>query len=42
MEHYKAKVKRRFDGISPEAESLLLAHNWPGNVRERRNAIQPR
>jgi len=40
IEHYNAKFKRQIEGISPEAESLLLAHDWPGNVRELRNAIE--
>jgi transcriptional regulator with PAS, ATPase and Fis domain len=40
IDHYNAKFKRRIDGISPEAESLMLAHDWPGNVRELRNAIE--
>jgi transcriptional regulator with PAS, ATPase and Fis domain len=40
VEHYNAKFKRQIEGISPEAESLLLAHDWAGNVRELRNAIE--
>lgn len=27
-------------GISPEALSLLLAHDWPGNIRELENCIE--
>lgn len=27
-------------GISPEALSLLMAHDWPGNIRELENAIE--
>lgn len=27
-------------GISPEALSLLMAHDWPGNVRELENVIE--
>ncbi len=38
--HYNRKFKRRIEGVSPEAERLLLAHDWPGNVRELRNAIE--
>jgi len=34
------KFKRQIEGLSPEAEALLLAHDWPGNVRELRNAIE--
>ena len=40
IEHYNAKFKRQIEGISPEAESLLLGHDWAGNVRELRNAIE--
>ena len=40
IEHYNRKFKRRIEGMSPEASSLLLAHDWPGNVRELRNAIE--
>jgi transcriptional regulator with PAS, ATPase and Fis domain len=40
IEHYNGKFKRQIDGISPEAESLILTYNWPGNVRELRNAIE--
>jgi transcriptional regulator with PAS, ATPase and Fis domain len=28
------------EGVSSEADSLLLTYNWPGNVRELRNAIE--
>jgi PAS domain S-box-containing protein len=27
-------------GIAPEALSLLMAHDWPGNIRELENAIE--
>jgi PAS domain S-box-containing protein len=40
IDHYNRKFKRQIDGVSPEAENLLLAHDWPGNVRELRNAIE--
>jgi PAS domain S-box-containing protein len=40
IEQYNRKFKRQIESISPEAESLLLAHDWPGNVRELRNAIE--
>jgi two-component system, NtrC family, response regulator AtoC len=38
--HYNTKFKRQIEGVSPEAESLLLGHDWAGNVRELRNAIE--
>ena len=40
IEHYNQKFKRSIEGISAEAERLLLSHEWPGNVRELRNAIE--
>ena len=40
IEHYNYKFKQQIDGISAEAENLLLTHHWPGNVRELRNAIE--
>jgi PAS domain S-box-containing protein len=40
IEHYNRKFKRSIDGISPQAQDLLLNHDWPGNVRELRNAVE--
>jgi transcriptional regulator with GAF, ATPase, and Fis domain len=37
---FSAKCNRQVLGISPEAESLLLRHDWPGNIRELENAIE--
>jgi PAS domain S-box-containing protein len=32
--------QKAVQGIAPEALSLLMAHNWPGNIRELENAIE--
>ncbi len=40
IDHYNRKFKRNIEGITEEAEDLLLAHDWPGNVRELRNAVE--
>lgn len=32
--------RRRVTGLSPEARSLLLQYDWPGNIRELENAIE--
>ncbi len=40
IDHYNRKFKRHIEGVSPEAEELMLTHDWPGNVRELRNAIE--
>ncbi len=31
---------KKIEGITPEAISLLMAHDWPGNVRELENVIE--
>ena len=40
VQHYNRKFKRHIEGLTPDAERLLLMHDWPGNVRELRNAIE--
>ncbi|MBI3680028.1 MAG: sigma 54-interacting transcriptional regulator [Acidobacteria bacterium] len=40
VDYYNHKFKRQLLGLAPETESLLLRHDWPGNVREVRNAIE--
>ncbi len=37
---YAEKCNRRVVGVSPEAQKLLQAYQWPGNVREIENAIE--
>ncbi|HWB86857.1 MAG TPA: sigma 54-interacting transcriptional regulator [Bryobacteraceae bacterium] len=37
---FNSRFKRQLQGISPAAEDALLAHDWPGNVREVRNTIE--
>ena len=32
--------QKAVQGIAPEALSLLMAHDWPGNIRELENAIE--
>jgi Nif-specific regulatory protein len=34
------KCKRRVTGISEEADRLMCAYDWPGNVRQLENAIE--
>ena len=40
VQHYNVKFKQQIEGVSSEAETLLLSYDWPGNVRELRNAIE--
>ncbi|HOA04940.1 MAG TPA: sigma 54-interacting transcriptional regulator [Candidatus Fermentibacter daniensis] len=38
--HLNKVQGRSIRGISPEALSILMAHDWPGNVRELENVIE--
>lgn len=44
VEHFIARFnrlqKKTVPGIAAEALSLLMAHDWPGNIRELENAIE--
>jgi len=44
VEHFVARFNRRqgrsIPGITAEALSLLMGHDWPGNIRELENAIE--
>jgi DNA-binding NtrC family response regulator len=40
VERLAVEMKRRLDGVSPDAMSALMAHDWPGNVRELRNVLE--
>jgi DNA-binding NtrC family response regulator len=33
-------LKKRLDGLEPDAQKLLMRYNWPGNIRELENAIE--
>jgi Nif-specific regulatory protein len=37
---FAAELKKRLDGLDPEAQKLLVRYNWPGNIRELENAIE--
>jgi Nif-specific regulatory protein len=39
-EKYAQRCNRQIKGISPQAQTCLLAYDWPGNVREFENAIE--
>ena len=40
LRRYGNKLKKRLDGLDPEAQKLLMRYNWPGNIRELENAIE--
>ena len=37
---FSGELKKHIEGLSPDAEKLLMRYNWPGNVRELENAIE--
>lgn len=40
LRQFASEEHRRFTGFSPEAERLLQAFNWPGNVRQLQNVVR--
>lgn len=40
IEIYNADFKRKVQGLRPDALALLERYQWPGNIRELRNAIE--
>ena len=37
---FNLEFKKKVNGFSPDARRALLAHSWPGNVRQLSNAIE--
>lgn len=40
MSHFNQECHKSVNGISKEAEQILLSYSWPGNVRELKNVIE--
>ena len=40
IQHYNSKFRKKIEGLSPEAEALLMEYHWPGNIRELKNLIE--
>jgi two-component system, NtrC family, response regulator AtoC len=40
LKRFAGELKKRVDGISNDAQKLLMRYNWPGNIRELENAIE--
>jgi len=40
VDRYNGEFKRRVRGLTPEALVVLEQYQWPGNIRELRNAIE--
>src|SRR5499427_543882 len=37
---FSAELKKKMDGVEPDAQKLLMRYNWPGNIRELENTIE--
>jgi Nif-specific regulatory protein len=37
---FGGELKKKIDGLDPEAQKMLLRYNWPGNIRELENSIE--
>ena len=40
VRHFNKEFGKNMQGISPDAQQLLLSYDWPGNIRELRNALE--
>jgi transcriptional regulator with PAS, ATPase and Fis domain len=40
IRYYNDKFHKNIQGVTKEAEELLMNYDWPGNIRELRNAIE--
>ncbi|MFZ5434176.1 MAG: sigma-54-dependent transcriptional regulator [Calditrichota bacterium] len=40
VRYFNKEFGKNMRGISPDAQQLLLSYDWPGNIRELRNAIE--
>src|SRR6187402_614215 len=40
INRFAGELKKKIDGLSPDALKLLMRYHWPGNIRELENAIE--
>jgi Nif-specific regulatory protein len=40
VRRFVGELKKKMDGIHPDASKMLLRYNWPGNIRELENAVE--
>ncbi|CAN5853386.1 sigma-54 dependent transcriptional regulator [soil metagenome] len=40
LRRFSGELKKRIEGLSPDALKLLMRYNWPGNIRELENSIE--
>ena len=40
IRRFAGELKKKIDGLEPDAQKLLMRYNWPGNIRELENTIE--
>jgi len=40
VRRFAGELKKRLEGLQPDALKLLMRYNWPGNIRELENALE--
>src|SRR6202790_389259 len=40
IRRFAGELKKKIDGLDPDAQKLLMRYNWPGNIRELENTIE--
>jgi two-component system response regulator HydG len=40
VHRFTGELKKKIDGMHPDAQKMLVRYNWPGNIRELENAIE--
>jgi Nif-specific regulatory protein len=40
IRRFSGELKKKIDGLQPEALKLLMRYHWPGNIRELENAVE--
>jgi Nif-specific regulatory protein len=40
IRRFSGELKKRIEGLEPDAQKLLIRYNWPGNIRELENTIE--
>jgi Nif-specific regulatory protein len=40
IRRFSGELKKKIDGLEPDAHKMLMRYNWPGNIRELENAIE--
>ena len=40
MKRFASELKKRLDGLAPDAVKLMMRYNWPGNIRELQNTVE--